>query len=72
MQNLFLKLFFVITLTAIPNYLSAQEIKGTVVNEQNEPLSFANIIALTNDSIMLFGAAAFAGALFLLVTFATQ
>ena len=55
MKNLFLKLFFCITLTAIPNYLSAQEIKGTVVNEQNEPLSYANIIALTNDSNFITG-----------------
>lgn len=46
--------FFVLALI-FPTTLIAQNIKGKIVNELDEPLTYANIIALTTDSNFVAG-----------------
>ena len=46
--------FFVLALI-FPTSLIAQNIKGKIVNELDEPLTYANIIALTTDSNFVAG-----------------
>lgn len=54
-KNLTMKKFVLIIVLIMPVYTFAHTICGTVLDEENHPIAFANVVALDSDSTFLEG-----------------